>query len=519
MSHRREHEEKESKSAHKHSTLFNLCRMMSAERDLNTLLDFLVKNAVDVVDADRATIFLFDEKRNELWSKVAMGITDVIRFDAELGIAGEVLKWGKVVNVEDAYRYPKFNPQVDKKTGYTTKAVICVPMKNISGRPIGVLQALNKKDGVFSKEDEEVLEIFAFHAAIAIENAKFIGELEGSKSRLQQENVILREKVRGKFFVSNIAGASPRIREIVKLIEKIADSPLNVLITGESGTGKELAARTIHYNSSRSEKPFIDINCAALPESLLESELFGIEKGVATGVERREGKIEMANGGTLFLDEIGDMSLPAQAKLLRVLQERKLERVGGRKTIPVDVRVLAATNKNLEDEIKKENFRNDLYYRLNVVHIDMPPLREMQEDIPLLAKYFLNNFTSELGRETMRFSSDAMDCLVDYRWPGNIRELENEVKRAAIMADGDVIRESDLSDHIRGASKNSRGVLQYATAEIDSTQSLRETVEEIEIRMIKDALQESRGNKQKASEILGITRQGLIKKMKRYGLS
>jgi FOG: GAF domain len=191
-----ENENKESKLAHKHSTLFNLCRMMSAERDLNTLLDFLVKNSAEVADADRVTIFLFDENRNELWSKIAMGIADVIRFDAELGIAGEVLRWGEVVSVEDAYRYPKFNPEIDKKTGYTTRSVLCVPMKNISGKPIGVLQALNKKRGMFSKEDEEILEIFAFHAAIAVENAKLIGELEGSRARLRQENVILREKNR-----------------------------------------------------------------------------------------------------------------------------------------------------------------------------------------------------------------------------------------------------------------------------------------------------------------------------------
>src|SRR5919108_3952943 len=185
------------------------------------------------------------------------------------------------------------------------------------------------------------------------------------------------EKDRGRPFISNIIGTTPKIQEIVKLIEKISDSSISVLITGESGTGKELAARTIHTNSPRFDKPFIAINCAALPESLLESELFGIEKGVATGVERRVGKIEMANGGTLFLDEIGDMSLSAQAKLLRVLQERRMERVGGRSTIPVDVRVIAATNKDLKDEIEKRNFREDLYYRLNVVHIHMPALREM----------------------------------------------------------------------------------------------------------------------------------------------
>src|ERR1700739_4375344 len=225
------------------------------------------------------------------------------------------------------------------------------------------------------------------------------------------------EKTRGRLFASNIIGTSPKIQEVIRLVEKIADSPLNVLITGESGTGKELVARTIHYNSSRFGKPFIDINCAALPESLLESELFGIEKGVATGVEKRTGKIEMASGGTLFLDEIGDMSLSAQAKLLRVLQERKMERVGGRSTINVDVRVLAATNKDLNNEIKKGSFRQDLYYRLNVIHIHMPPLREIKEDIPLLAQYFLSSFASELGRGSKHFTSHTMDCLVNYSWP------------------------------------------------------------------------------------------------------
>src|SRR3990172_2960268 len=227
MNHKSEDIDKESKLAHKYSTLFNLCHMMSYERDLNTLLDFLVKNSAEVVDADRASIFLFDKKRNELWSKVAIGTTVVIRFDARLGIAGEVLKTGEIINAEDAYSHPKFNREVDKKTGYTTNTLLCVPMKDINGKPIGVLQTLNKKGGMFSKEDEEVLEVFASHAAIAVENAKLIGEL---------------------------------------------------------GTGKELAARTIHYNSSRFERPFIEINCAALPESLLEGELFGIEKGVATGV-------------------------------------------------------------------------------------------------------------------------------------------------------------------------------------------------------------------------------------------
>lgn len=262
-----------------------------------------------------------------------------------------------------------------------------------------------------------------------------------------------------RILISNIIGTSPKILDLVKLIEKISDSSISVLITGESGTGKELVARTIHTNSPRFDKPFIAINCAALPESLLESELFGIEKGVATGVEKRIGKVEAANGGTLFLDEIGDMSLPAQAKLLRVLQERKLERVGGRGAINVDIRVLAATNKDPKKEIEKGSFREDLYYRLNVVQIHMPPLRERKEDIYLLANYFLTNFEGEIGKNSMHFSPGAMDCFLNYSWPGNVRELENEVKRAAILANGDVIEKGNLSEYLRDEPENGKGAL------------------------------------------------------------
>ena len=507
----------ESSFVKEHYSLFNLSRMINAERDLNVLLDFLVKESSRIVDADRTTLFLYDENTDQLWSHLAMGTPEIIRFDAKLGIAGEAFKTGKITNIEDAYSHPKFNPEIDKRTGYRTKSILCVPLKDIKGKTVGVLQTLNKNDGSFTKQDEETLEIFASNAAVAIENAKLIKELEEAKSRIQRENAVLRDKVKGKFFTSKLIGTSRRIQDVVNLIEKIADTPINILITGESGTGKELAARMIHFNSSRSNQPFVDINCAALPESLLESELFGIEKGVATGVERREGKFEMANGGTLFLDEIGDMSLPAQAKLLRVIQEQTLRRVGGKQDISVDVRIIAATNKDLIGEINKELFREDLYYRLNVVHIRMPSLREIREDIPMLSKHFLNILTSELGHGQMHFSAETMDCIVNYSWPGNVRELENEIKRAVILTESDVIDKTDLSEQVQREmeGKGSTHVRSYARGD---SQSLKETVEEIEIRMIKDALEKTRGNKQKASEILGITRQGLIKKIKRYKL-
>jgi Nif-specific regulatory protein len=507
----------ESSFVKEHYSLFNLSRMINAERDLNVLLDFLVKESSTIVNADRTTLFLHDDNTDQLWSHVAMGTSEIIRFDANLGIAGESFKSGKTINVKDAYSHAKFNPEIDKRTGYRTKSILCVPLKDLKGKTIGVLQTLNKNGGSFTREDEETLEIFASNAAVAIENAQLIKELEEAKSRIQRENVVLRDKVKGKFFTSKLIGTSKMIQDVVNLIEKIAGTPINILITGESGTGKELAARMIHFNSSRSSQPFVDINCAALPESLLESELFGIEKGVATGVERREGKFEMASGGTLFLDEIGDMSLPAQARLLRVIQEQRVRRVGGKQDISVDARIIAATNKDLISEINKDLFREDLYYRLNVVHIRMPSLREIREDIPILAKHFLNIFISQLGHGQMHFSKEAMDCITNYSWPGNVRELENEIKRAVILTETDAIEKTDLSEQIQLEMQVMGSTHARSSARGDS-RSLKKTVEEIEIGMIKDALEKTRGNKQKSSEILGISRQGLIKKIKRYEL-
>ena len=255
----------------------------------------------------------------------------------------------------------------------------------------------------------------------------------------------------------------------------------------------------------------------------MESELFGIEKGVATGVERRIGKFEEADGGTLFLDEIGDLSLPSQAKILRVLQEGEIEHVGGRKTIQVDVRILAATNKDLDAEIKKGTFRYDLYYRLKVIHISPPPLREIQEDIPLLANYFLAKHFREMGKELKKLMPDAMECLMNYAWPGNVRELENEMKRVVVLAQDYAITEKDLSEFIRGSrSEHQRPTPPRSSKEtienVKKTQTLKETVEEVEKGLILEALRNFRQNQLQAAKALGLSRQGLIKKMKRYGI-
>ena len=428
--------------------ILKICQKMNSKRDPALLLDLLAREAARLVEADRSTIFLLDKDKRELWSWVALD-SEEIRFDARLGIAGAVAMSGEVINVKDAQQDPRFYLDVDQDTGYQTKSVLAVPLKNYDGEIIGTFEVLNKKKGAFNSEDEDILQALASNAAIAIETAQLFQNLKTHRDKLLKENTQLWREVEGKFATQNILGTSEKVQKIVRLLEQVSDSEVSVLIEGESGTGKELVARAIHHGSSRARRPLVTVNCAALPETLLESELFGIEKGVATGVERRVGKFEVADGGTLFLDEIGDLSLVAQAKILRTLQEKVVERVEGRKWLPVDVRVLAATNKDLEEEIKKDNFREDLYYRLKVIHVNTPSLRDIRIDIPLLANHFLSLYCKEMGRGDKEFSPGALESLVNYQWPGNVRELENEMKRLVVSIRKKVIDREHLSDAIR----------------------------------------------------------------------
>jgi Nif-specific regulatory protein len=495
------------------AAILAISQKMNSQRDLSALLDLIAREAISLLDCDRASIFLLDREANEMWSKVALGSEEILRFDARLGIAGNAALTGNTINVRDAYSDPRFYQGIDGKTGYRTRNLVAVAVRNQQGEIIGAFEALNKRVGVFTVRDEDSLTALASHAAIAIETAQLIGELRRNQDELAQQNAHLWREVESRYATHGIIGSGQRIQQVVRLVERIRDSVVNVLITGESGTGKELAAKAVHYNSPRVRKPFVALNCAALPETLLESELFGIEKGVATGVNSRVGQFQKADGGTLFLDEIGDLSLTAQAKILRVLQERVLERVGGRSPIPVDVRLLAATNKDLEAEIAKGNFREDLYYRIKVIHIHMPPLREIRDEIPLLANHFLKEYCRETGRAAMEFAPEVMRKLMSSPWPGNVRQLRNEVMRLAACARQNLIEEEDLWEGLPIPGRD-----QPAATPI-KLQSLKKAVAEMEIRMIGEALQETKNNQQQAAKRLGLSRQGLINKMKRYSIA
>jgi DNA-binding NtrC family response regulator len=333
---------------------------------------------------------------------------------------------------------------------------------------------------------------------------------------LKRENLGLKKEIHEKYSYDNIIGNSEPIQKIFSLISKIVDSESNILILGETGTGKELVARTIHFNSNRADAPFIPVNCGAIPADLLESELFGHEKGAFTGaVSSRQGRFERADKGTIFLDEIGELAFPLQVKLLRVIQEREFERVGGNKTVQVDVRIIAATNQDLELEVKEKNFREDLFYRLNVIPITLPSLRDRKEDIPLLAKHFLDIMAKSKSRDIAEITDEALTVFKHYQWPGNIRELENIIERVVILKHEDgPITVDDLPEKMREISRSVGAPLDIP----DDGVKLTKILEDMERSYILKAMEQSGGVKSKAAELLGINRTTLIEKMRKKGI-
>jgi Nif-specific regulatory protein len=338
---------------------------------------------------------------------------------------------------------------------------------------------------------------------------QLVAQLQAERQRLVEENAHLRLELKERYGFSNLVGTSGPMRQVHEQVSQVARANTTVLLRGESGTGKELLAHALHYNSARAKRPFVKVSCAALPHDLIESELFGYERGAFTGATgSRKGRFEIASGGTLFLDEIGEVSPMTQVKLLRVLQEREFERVGGTDTIKVDIRLVAATNKDLEKAIAAGTFREDLYHRLNVFTIFVPPLRERKSDILLLADHFLEKFSREHGKQVRRISTPAIDMLASYHWPGNVRELANVVERAVVICDASVVHAHHLPPTLQTAEASGTML----------TLTLQETLEAVEKDALQDALKSARGNRAKAARLLGATERVFNYRVRKYGI-
>jgi len=477
---------------------------ISSVQDLDQLLELILQTASRMMKARASSLLLLDEQTRKLYFKAATGEKKdeikAFKLDIGQGIAGHVAAEGKPLLIPDVRKDPRWYKGVSQSLGFETRSIACVPLK-MDDDTIGVVQIIDKLDGsVIRKADMKILKEFADLAALAIGNARKIEEV-------RNENLDLKEELGFKY---QLIGKSSAFRGVISDAFKVANSKSSALILGESGTGKELLARLIHGAGPRKDKPLIVLNCAALPETLLEDELFGHEKGAFTGANSRKiGKFELADKGTIFLDEIAEMSPGMQAKLLRVLQEGRFYRLGGNTAIGVNVRVISATNKKLEEEVAAGRFREDLYYRLNVVQINMPTLRERMEDLPLLSEYFLDIFKQESGSTFLTISKEAMEKMFLYHWPGNIRELRNVLERAVVMGNGKEILPQDLPF---AASEPAGSCFQVGL-------TLEEAVNNFKKEFIVLTLKHTGGNRSKAAQIMNIQRTYLSRLISKYQLN
>jgi Nif-specific regulatory protein len=499
------------------SLLFKTGMLISSETNMSSLVDLLLREAPSVMNAERATIFVADYKTGELYSHMGVGLEQgEIRIPWDKGIAGWVFTNGKSLNIPDPYRDPRFNREVDAKTGYRTRNLLCVPLRSPGGPVVGVFQVLNKRAGVFTPTDMEILEILASQTARSMEQAMEWASLGKSASLPGRERAGLRQALGKNEPLEAIVGNSSALQEVRALIHKVARTETSVLIQGESGTGKELVARAIHSLSPRSDGPLITLNCAAVPSELIESELFGHKKGSFTGaIEDHKGVFRVAHQGTLFLDEIEATSPAMQVKLLRSIQHQEVRPVGENVTYKVDVRLIAATNQDLGKLIREGRFRLDLFYRINVFPITIPPLRQRPEDIPMLIKHFLERLSVQTGKRVRGVDPTAMDLLVRYPWPGNVRELENELERAHVLTgEGRSISVGCLSV---GITRSLERIMSSEPSRESGT--LKAAVEELEKRMIRDVLTRCEGNRTLAARQLGLSRQGLLNKIHKFQLA
>jgi Nif-specific regulatory protein len=497
------------RDARRLSTLLEMSQALSGTLNLKAAMQRVLATLIRHHSVVRGMITVLRD--GELQVEAAEGFEDrarALRFKVGEGITGKVVESGRPIVVPRVSREPAFLNLAPRRPDHPKQELsfICVPIM-LNRSAVGALGVdLRFKP---ERDYDSSVKFFGVVSSMIAQALNVQRQLEDERRRLLDENTHLRQELRERYDFSNIIGTSGPTRQMYEQVAQVAQTNTTVLIRGESGTGKELIAHAIHYNSLRAKKPFVKVSCAALPDTLIESELFGYEKGAFTGATaRKKGRFEMAEGGTLFLDEIGDINLSTQVKLLRVLQEREFERLGATDSVKVNVRLIAATNKDMEKAIADGTFREDLYYRLNVFTIFVPPLRDRKADLLLLADHFLEKFSREHGKVIKRISTPAIDMLMAYHWPGNVRELENALERAVLVCDGAVIHGHHLPPSLQTA--DSSGTVTRV--------SLKDAVAGFERDLIQDALKTTRGNRAKAARLLDTTERILNYKVRGYGI-
>ncbi len=480
---------------------------ISSTLEVEAVLQTISRLAARVTHAEAGALLLFDSRANQFHVAAASGSRREALlgqdFDAALGIPGHVLRTGQPINLTNAPAHSRFHKPIDDMGSLRTRCILAVPMLQ-RGQVIGVIQVANRVDEtVFDESDERILQVFATLAAAATENARAHEDLKRRYEGLH--SAALKDVC--------IVGQSPPLQRVLNLCNRAAPTNTTVLLLGETGTGKEMCARYIHMASKRRDEPFVAINCAALPETLLESELFGHERGAFTGaVAQRRGWFELADGGTLLLDEIGDITRSTQAKLLRVLQEHEFVRIGGTRPVPCNVRVIAATNRNLKNMMTDGLFRDDLYYRLSVFPVELPPLRDRQEDIPRLVDHFVQRSIQPLRIDELAVAPRTMDLLIQYPWPGNIRELQNVIERSVLMSDGNRLLPSHLPPELEAAADGNGE--EDGPGQDDRPETT--TLFGQERTLIVRTLEACGWNQSQAARALGITRDYLRHRVKKY---
>ena len=497
-------------------TLYEVSKVLSSSLNVEETVPYVLRLLRKFMNFERVTLTLYDPATDQIVVKATSSGRKILKegFKRGEGITGKVWKYGIPIVIPDISKEPEFLNKLWKRNIPKGKriAFIAVPIKS-GGEVIGVLSADKEVSG---KESLDELTRFLSMVATLIANSfslerKVVEErrsLEAQKKALEAEL----KRVYKEFKVEGIVGRSKQILDILEIVHRVAPTDATVLLRGESGVGKEVFARAIHFLSNRSDKPFITVNCAAIPENLLEAELFGYEKGAFTGAyTSKKGKFELANGGTIFLDEIGDMPVNLQVKLLRVLQEKEIERLGGNKPIKVDVRIIAATNRDLEQLIREGKFREDLYYRLNVIPIFIPPLRERKEDIPVLVQHFIEQFGKVYGKEVV-VSPEVMDAFLAYDWPGNVRELQNVVERMVILDRDGVLTYEDLPIELKQLEKKKE-------CPGSSSESFEGSIWDLEKKLIEEALEKTGYVIKDAAKLLGMTPRQVSYRIRKYGIT